>query len=305
MSLTKSDLYEQYDDLLKISKIPTINHLPTPIEFLKNYVNKSKPVLIKNGYNLLADQEEVSSEFERKSLKNFSRKSLIKNFKDRKITVSATPNGLADSIYEKDKFTLPEERLITVEELYSHLDRQSLQRGGDILYYQKQNSVVTEELPELVNDSHILNSIKFANACFEKLDATNIWIGNKDSISSMHKDPYENMYAVIEGKKYFEIFSPLLLPFVEYKLCDTYSWSLSNCQWALKNENFQTNWAASIDSDKVKPFKIEICPGDLFYLPAFWFHKVGQDDFTLAVNYWYDVDYLTPNYLLHELCKKL
>lgn len=167
------------------------------------------------------------------------------------------------------------------------------------------------------------------------MDAVNLWIGNKNSVSSMHKDPYENLYAVVEGKKIFEICHPMMLCFMEYEEYDTFSWregrarsrleeapkedaseppkeDASNLKstifqnWHLKNENFKTNWLKSIkDTDKVKIYKVEIEPGDLFYLPAFWFHKVSQEDMTLAVNYWYDVDYLGPSYGMHEVCKKL
>jgi len=32
-------------------------------------------------------------------------------------------------------------------------------------------------------------------------DAINLWIGGRRSVSSVHKDPYENMYAVLKGEK--------------------------------------------------------------------------------------------------------
>lgn len=38
-----------------------------------------------------------------------------------------------------------------------------------------------------------------------KPDATNIWIGTEKSVSSLHKDPYENFYIVISGAKTFTL----------------------------------------------------------------------------------------------------
>lgn len=32
-------------------------------------------------------------------------------------------------------------------------------------------------------------------------DAVNLWIGDERSVSSMHRDPYQNMYAVVVGEK--------------------------------------------------------------------------------------------------------
>lgn len=30
-------------------------------------------------------------------------------------------------------------------------------------------------------------------------DATNFWMGRSESVSALHKDPYENFYQVING----------------------------------------------------------------------------------------------------------
>lgn len=39
-------------------------------------------------------------------------------------------------------------------------------------------------------------------------DAINLWIGDERSVSSMHKDHYENFYAVVKGKKSFILAPP-------------------------------------------------------------------------------------------------
>lgn len=39
-------------------------------------------------------------------------------------------------------------------------------------------------------------------------EAVNVWIGNGASVTSIHSDPYENIYTVIRGEKHFTLFPP-------------------------------------------------------------------------------------------------
>ena len=39
-------------------------------------------------------------------------------------------------------------------------------------------------------------------------DAVNFWFGDDKSVTSLHKDPYENCYAVIRGQKTFILYPP-------------------------------------------------------------------------------------------------
>lgn len=49
-----------------------------------------------------------------------------------------------------------------------------------------------------------------------------------------------------------------------------------------------------------QPLVVTLCPGEVLYLPALWFHAVSQstnkDGFCIAVNYWYDMDFSGPLY---------
>ena len=39
-------------------------------------------------------------------------------------------------------------------------------------------------------------------------DAVNLWIGDNRAVSSVHKDPYENLYCVVTGEKHFTLLPP-------------------------------------------------------------------------------------------------
>lgn len=64
----------------------------------------------------------------------------------------------------------------------------------------------------------IAPDIPWATEAFGKLpDAINFWMGDERSITSMHKDPYENIYAVVRGSKTFTLHPPTDLPCIPYQ----------------------------------------------------------------------------------------
>lgn len=68
---------------------------------------------------------------------------------DKEISVAVTPNGYADAVFE-DKFVMPEERKTKFSDFLDIIDKK-LEANG-VFYIQKQNSNLTEEFPELLND---------------------------------------------------------------------------------------------------------------------------------------------------------
>lgn len=83
-----------------------------------------------------------------------------------------------------------------------------LSSSGPISYIQRQNSNLNCDFPELVDDLDY-SLLSFATDAFNKQpDAVNFWMGDARAVTSMHKDPYENMYCVISGFKDFILIPP-------------------------------------------------------------------------------------------------
>jgi peptidyl-lysine (3S)-dioxygenase / protease len=122
--------------------------------------------------------------------------------------VALTENGLADGIAsdgKRDYFVLPEERELAMSEFLDNLETKS----GPIQYIQRQNSNLVADFPELLDDID-LSALDFAKEVFNKEpDAINFWMGDERAVTSMHKDPYENMYCVISGYKDFILIPPI------------------------------------------------------------------------------------------------
>lgn len=137
----------------------------------------------------------------------------------------------------------------------------------------------------------------------------------------MHKDPYENIYCVIDGYKDFILIPPTDLPKVPYKNFPIASFKNvkeseynlvpheikeeENNAHANKNAMFlkceTIKWIAidplNPDLDNYPEFenaniyKFRLHKGDCLYLPSLWFHHVQQSHECIAVNYWYDMDF--------------
>lgn len=81
-----------------------------------------------------------------------------------------------------------------------------------VFYLSHQNGNLTDEQEfgeVLLKSGDIELDHPFARAAFgAPPDARNVWIGLSDALTTLHKDPYDNIYSVIRGTKIFTIYPP-------------------------------------------------------------------------------------------------
>lgn len=216
--------------------------------------------------------------------------------------------------------------------LLDHLTHSQDQRHGrNVLYMQQQDNCLRALFPELLEDVDPL--LPWADEVFgSRPEAVNLWIGGKDSVTTFHKDHYENMYAVIAGSKTFYLLPP----------CDSYR--LSICEWPLAfyspsqepsdlgfaplrlqklQDAAPVKWSPAdprsltscrpkhlpkINPSDPPPLVAKVLPGEILYLPSLWHHFVEQDaspeSACIAVNLWYDMAFDTK-YAYFNLAEKL
>lgn len=193
---------------------------PTALEFSRDYVAKNRPVVIRGACSKWQACSKWDTEFFRYGFVRiqihiywFLEYFLIINrhkFGNKLTTVAITPNGYADGIALKmpekqEYFVLPEEQTMKMAEFLDKLDEKE---SRNVYYIQKQNSNLSEDFPELLSDIDV-RTLDFAFEAFNKKpDAMNFWLGDRRAITSLHKDPYENMYCVISGYKDFILIPP-------------------------------------------------------------------------------------------------
>ncbi len=200
-----------------------------------------------------------------------------------------------------------------------------------------QNDCLRNELEPLV--SLFPEHIPFASEAFNaKPDAVNLWIGNERSVSSMHKDHYENLYAVCSGVKIFTLCPPADSIFLEQAGFPSGIFRETDDGWVVDVQTKGTtcsneqediervHWIEadverlmepqSLESRKeylkkfpllkyAHPSRVYVEAGDVLYLPALWFHRVTQTCETIAVNYWYDMKFDSPSWCYFNFLQNL
>jgi jumonji domain-containing protein 7 len=135
--------------------------------------------------------------------------------------------------------------------------------------------------------------IPFARIALDKEpDATNLWIGNSRSVTALHRDNYENIYAQVLGRKHFVLLPPVCHPCVNeqpltpatYVRRDSDSDGTSlelvedededgrggeRVPFAIWDPDYPER-NATPSSALAKPIRVTLDPGDFLYLPAMW-----------------------------------
>lgn len=213
--------------------------------------------------------------------------------------------------------------------------------ASDILYYSRQNDCLRKEVQPLMKFFPF--TISFADEAFNtKPEAVNIWIGNEKSVSSIHKDHYENIMCVTCGEKEFTICPPLDAMFLKESSFPTGTfrrdspqepWRIVQVDDGCNHEDDgvtmtrTTRWIESFNAKKLlsstneierqeyldqhpllkyaHPMKVTVKAGDMFYLPCLWYHQVTQTCETVAVNYWYDMRFDSPHWCIFHLLEEV
>ena len=256
------------------------------------------------------------------------------------ITVNVTPGGFGDALIvdeENDElvFVTPEERRMTFKELVENFrdGKDDIVNSDDgntipikypdpVFYYSQQDNNL-QDFCEVQRLSELLpKTLPFAENAFAtgKPQAINFWVGDGRATTTMHRDVFENMYVVLKGIKVFILVPPYLGGCLYEDSFRKGSWKQNE-----KSNKFEivyeddkdleedkVKWVSvDVENDihktekypmlkHVKPIRVEVCEGETLYLPAMWYHKVYSVGTTIAVNYWYDMEYDGLNWMFHN-----
>ena len=299
----------------------------TALEFYRDYVSPSVPVILTHG---MSDWPALSRWSDTSVFLDLCGPS--------QVSVNWTPEGYGDHVYEHHNtsyFVVPETRSMTMSDFWLALDRVDLDENSSsgVPYVSEQNDNLRHELPNLCTDFPSRGLALGLEAFGNEPEAVNLWIGDQLSISTLHKDHYENLYCVITGQKHFSLFPPAAASFLPehrgYPMAtydsgrhpESQILNMRHCReprWKIRldESGMTTNW---IPFDypvqyprgesspfhgiprSVQPIECHVNPGEILYLPSLWYHRVTQTCRTIAINYWhdmaYDCKYVYYNYL--------
>lgn len=266
------------------------------------------------------------------ALQRWSLQALAAEFGEHTVSVNTTPNGLADAIVSTGEpdasgacelssagpcstFATPEVSQMPLAQALEAIGTQgdAPSPGTQIVYLSAQDDCLRKEFPFLLPDIDArldIGGVAFGN----DPDAINLWVGTGASTSTLHKDPYENLYAVVTGCKVFTLLPPGDAPWLpersvpagQYRRRADGTWYVAqgeesggHVSWidvgVLGSCAEGGNWPAH-----THPVTVHVRAGEVLYLPAGWYHQVTQVGPTIAVNYWHDMAF-GPAYGLQSL----
>ncbi|KAL6770523.1 hypothetical protein ACKKBF_B31595 [Auxenochlorella protothecoides x Auxenochlorella symbiontica] len=187
------------------SSVPMLEHPPSALQFCREYVGPNRPVLVRGAVS------------EWPALTLWNEEYLIRALGPTPLTISTTPNGRADALVPgpdgsaldpdtgNPVFALPMESKVDIATFYQCLRRRD--GASPVPYLQYQNSSLSVEAPQLLAD--VALELGWASEAFgNQPEAVNLWVGDERSVTSWHRDPYENMYVVVRGAKRFHLLAP-------------------------------------------------------------------------------------------------
>lgn len=297
-------LISTYHDL-NPSIVDELYEEPSPLEFMR-YVSKNRPFVVRGGAKQWKACRSWTAEYLRKVMQGES------------VNVAITPLGNADAVVHAGNgnllFVQPYEAQEDFASFLSYVqdDTKRLSIGtkpGNVKYAQTQNDSLREEYGRLFAD--VPADIPFARIALEKEpDAINFWLGNERSVTSLHKDNYENIYVQVAGEKHFILLPPVEMPCTNEEV-------IVQARYVPKSEG-SVELVAQVDDENEpipvptwdpeepstrateyshlsQPLHVTLRASDMFYLPAMWYHKVkqssGPEGFSCSVNYWYDMSF--------------
>lgn len=135
-----------------------------------------------------------------------------------------------------------------------------------------------DQIPRLKRD------IKVPEFCAisESEPVIKAWIGPKNTISSMHTDPKQNLLCQVFGEKLLILAAP------------EYSTNLYPHDGILNNTSkidpTNLNFEEFPLSRKVKFFRVHLKAGDILFIPKLWWHYVQSLTPSASVSFWFEFD---------------
>ncbi|KIJ20025.1 hypothetical protein PAXINDRAFT_67223 [Paxillus involutus ATCC 200175] len=287
-----------------------LDHPPTPLEFAR-LVHASRPVVIRG--------------VEFPALTKWTDEYVVQRMGNQSISVAVTPNGRADAVTcgidGKLYFAEPFTDTMTIDELLAKLHSGRNPDEQYIYYLQSQNGNLysdrffskeqedRSEFEALRPD--VPPEIRFISDALDRTpDAVNLWIGGSDSVTSIHSNPYENIYTVVRGTKHFTLLPPTEGWCLEERSYPHAMYSRAGVASELQlvpspPEVPLVRWSSVADPHlpnalpiEAQPIHITLNAGETLYLPVGWWHFVRQSgDITIAVNWWYDAEIQGMNWM--------
>lgn len=253
------------------------------ILFFKEYVHKSIPLLLKAGC------AEVSSKWTNEYLKQTTQDGL-------EVDVDIAPPsscGLFPDIKEERHELGIEEKLVP---FITVLDGTCKPTPEHFIYLQQQSWPFDVVFPILSNDLKTISCSLIRNLSEYSL-AKILWLGCSPTRSQLHFDRKDNFICQMCGRKEILLFGPeetkCLYPNVGKDALDQFTNRFSTIDTNLSPKVFRKKYP---DTSKTIATRIILNPGDVLFVPKFWWHLVSSyPDSHRSINIMVNMFFETPD----------
>ena len=142
-----------------------------------------------------------------------------------------------------------------------------------------QQMPIASALPELSDELTIPSWVPTG-----KINEVNLWMASAGSSTPLHYDDMHNLFAQIEGRKKFLLFNPDQFDRLYPGPLNTRSQHLSRLDMKAPD------LLRFPKAEQAEYWEAVVLPGDLLFMPAFWWHQVSAPDLAVSVNYWWRAD---------------
>lgn len=222
-------------------------------QFRKDYLAHSRPVVVTGGVR------------EWPALKRWELETLTERLQDRTVEIASTAKGIFSYDLESPRAKY---------EYMAFSDAAALvaQGQGDAQYYIMQLSI--EHYFSELRDDILRLDLLSGEAC-----SPHFWLGGADLVTPLHWDNLHNLYGQVRGRKRFTLFAP-----AEHDNLYPYPATALYGHMSYANPEASEQWPKLRDAER---FECILAPGDLLFLPAFWWHHVRSLELAISVNFWW------------------
>jgi [protein]-arginine 3-hydroxylase / protease len=226
---------------------------PSAEEFRRRYVDARKPVIIVGALDDWPARRTWSAEY------------LATAFGDRRIPVAGVARRRVEN-YGDSGIPYREEPLRACIE---HLQAATPDYGYAMF-------LLDESLPELKAD---LRTPAFAPPA--PWSIYKFWMSAADTRTPLHMDLPDNLFMQFVGRKEVRLFAPAQ----EWKMYRHPPWS--RLPQVSRVDAYDPDLARHPRFAQARALHCLVEPGEMLYIPRFWWHQIRSLSFSISVNYWW------------------
>ncbi len=230
---------------------------PSPAEFRERYVKPGRPVVITGATESWPARQKWSLEYFRTQLDE--RRLPVARVVDRQVELGdagfafdegAGFGSFLDRLREGERRGVPSDGYLTVNP--------------------------AEHLPELLNDLPVPGFRPQA-----PWSLRGFWLSGRDVRTPLHMDLPDNLFAQIVGRKQVTLFAPR-----------NELWMYRSPPWSSRPQISRVD-AEHPDYERfprfrnARPIRLVLDPGEVLYLPRYWWHQMRSLDTSVSANEWW------------------